>query len=105
MQAAMDPVDEEVGEGDKEWELEDVVQPERGIGRGVVQLGVPSNFAKEAGDGEDGHDGKRDGGLLDLEGDLVLEVFGMGEGGMVEDEEVGEGSADEVDEEAEEPER
>ena len=64
---------------------------------------MATHFTQEERRGEDGHDGERDHGLSDLEPDLVLEVFGMGEGGVVEDEEVREGSAHEIDDEAEEP--
>lgn len=103
MQTAMDPVDEEVGETDEQGELEDVVQPKRGIGRRIVQFGISLDFANKKGDGKDGHDGKRLECLLDLKGNLVLEVFRVGEGSMVEDEEVGEGGTDEVDDKAKEP--
>jgi hypothetical protein len=41
--------------------------------------------------------------LLDFETHLVLEVFGMLEGGLVEDEDVAEGCECGVDESAEEP--
>ena len=41
--------------------------------------------------------------MPDLEADLVLEVFRVGESGVVEDEEVGEGGADEVEDKAEKP--
>lgn len=41
--------------------------------------------------------------MADLEPDLVAQVFGVGEGCMVEDEDVGEGCAEEVDYRAKEP--
>ena len=41
--------------------------------------------------------------MSNLEAHLVLEVFGVGEGGVVEDEAVGEGGADEVEDKAEKP--
>ena len=88
VQPSVYPVDEEVGKEDEEGELEDVVKPERSVGRRVVQFGVPLHLANEEWNGEYGHYGKGNGGLLDLKGDLILEIFGVGEGGMVENEEV-----------------
>lgn len=58
MQTSMDPVNEEVGEANEQGELEDVVYPERGVGRGIVQFGVSLDFTDEKRDGKDGHDGK-----------------------------------------------
>lgn len=41
--------------------------------------------------------------MFDLEADLIFQIFGVGEGGVVEDEKVGKGREDEVYDEAEEP--
>ena len=41
--------------------------------------------------------------MFDLEPDLVAQVFWVGEGCVVEDEDVGKGCAEEVDDGAEEP--
>lgn len=89
VQASMDPIDEEVRKADEERELENVVQPERGVGGRIVQFGVSPHFSHKKRDGEDSHYRKSDGGLSDLQGDLILEVFWVREGGMVEDEEIG----------------
>lgn len=99
----MDPIDKKVGKADEEGKLEDVVQPEGRIGRRIVQFGVPPHFTYEEWDGKNSHDGKSEGGLFDLKGDLILEVLRMGEGGMVEDKVVRKGSANKVYDEAEEP--
>ena len=96
VETAVDPVDEEVGKADEEGELEVVVECEGGVGGCVVEFSVAANFKEEKGSGEDGHDGHGDHGLADFEGDLVLEVFGVGDGGVIEDEEVGKGGAYEV---------
>lgn len=96
VEGAVDPVDEEVGEADEEGELEVVVEGEGCVRRGVVEFSVAADFEEEKGSGEDGHDGHGDHGLADFEGDLVLEVFGVGDGGVIEDEYVGEGGAYEV---------
>lgn len=103
VQATVDPIDEEVCKANEERELEDVVEPERCLSRRIVQFGMALHFADKEGDGEYSHDWERDRGLLDLQADLILKIFGVGEGGMVEDEEIGEGGANEVDDEAEEP--
>lgn len=100
METSMNPVDEEVGEANEEGKLEDVVKPERGIGRRIVQFGVPLDFTNEKRDGEDGHDWEGAECLLYLQGNLIFEVFRVGKGSMVENEEIGEGSADEVDDKA-----
>ncbi len=86
VKAAVYPVDAGVGEADEEGELEVVVECEGCVRGCVVEFSVPADFKEEKGGGEDGHDGHGDHGLLDFERDLVLEVFGMGKGGMVENE-------------------
>ena len=86
VEAAVDPVDAEVGKADEEGELEVVVECEGCVRRCVVEFSVAADFEEEKGSGEDGHDGHGDHGLSDFEGDLVLEVFGMGDRGVVEDE-------------------
>lgn len=103
VQASMDPIDEKVGEENEERKLEDIVQGEWCIGQNIVQLGVSSHFTNKKGDGKDGHDRKGGRSLLYLQRDLVFEIFGVGESGMVEHEEVGQGGADEVDDKTEEP--
>lgn len=90
MQASMNPIYEEVGEGEEKGELDKIVEPEGRISRGIVQFGISSNFAHEKRNGEDGHDGKSNACLLYLQANLIFEVFGMGEGGVVKDEKVGE---------------
>ena len=103
MQSPMYPVYAQVGEGDEERELEIIVESKRRVGGGVVELRVAAHFQEETRRREDGHDGHGDHGLADLEPDLVFEVFGVRERGMVEDEDVGEGGKEEVDHEAKEP--
>lgn len=57
VQASVDPVNEKVGEDNKERELEGIVPPEWGVGRSTVQLGVSSHFTDKKWDGKDGHNG------------------------------------------------
>lgn len=112
VQGAVDPVDAEVGEEDEQRELQPAVmlaeEVEERVGEAwggdvVVDEAVAADFGDEPGRGEDGHDRNRLHGLLDLKAHLVLEVFGMLEGGLVEDEYVAEGREGAVDDEAEEP--
>ncbi len=103
VQPAVDPVDEEVGEGEEERELRVVVPRARALGRRVIHLAVSAHLGDEEGHREDGHDGQRDERLPDLLPHLVLQVFRVVEGRLVEDEHVGERCADEVDDGAEEP--
>lgn len=85
VKAAMDPVDAEVGEHEEERELSNVVPHARAVLGGVVHLGVAADLEEEEGHGEDGHAGDRRHGLLDLQGDLVLQVAGVLEGLMIKD--------------------
>ena len=85
MQPPVNPIDTHIGKADKEWELQNIVSPKRCVRVGIVQLRVPTYFAEEKWDSEDGHDGHGDHGLPYLEADLVLEVFGVGKGVVVED--------------------
>lgn len=71
---------------------------ETGCGRVVVHEAMPAHLGDEPGHGEDGHDGDAGHSLPNLEPDLVLEIFRVVEGGMVEDEEVGEGGGSKVEE-------
>lgn len=97
VQAAVDEVDEAVGEEEEERELQQVVPGEGGVGGAVEEFGVAADFGEEEGGGERGHEGHAVDGLGDLHPDLVLEEFGVFEGGLVEDEDVGEGRDYEVD--------
>jgi len=103
VQAAVDEVDEAVGEEEEEGELEEVVPGEGRFGGCVVELGVAADFGEEEGRGEQGHVRHAVYGLRDLHLDLVLEEFRVLEGGLVEDEDVGEGCDSEVEEGAGEP--
>ena len=103
VEAAVNPVDAEIGEGDEQRELDDAVVREGLFGEGVVELRVSADFGDEEGGRQEGHDGHGLHGLLDLHGDLVLEELGVLDGGLVPDENVGEGGGDEVGDDAENP--
>lgn len=112
VQGAVDPVDAEVGEAQEDGELQVVPRVaedaqdgvgEAWVGSAVVDEAEVADFGDEEGHGEDGHYGDRFEGLLDLQAHLVLEVFGVLEGGLVEDEDVAEGCECGVDKGAEEP--
>ena len=99
----MNPVDAKICKADEQRELQVVVEGERSVRRHIVEFCVPTDLGKETRSGEDGHQWHRDHGLADLEFDLVLEVLGMGEGSVVENENIGEGGADEVKEYTKDP--
>lgn len=101
VQPPMDPIDEEIGEEDEEGELNDVVERERSVRGRVVKFSIAEDFAEEDGGGEDGHQWDGGEGLFDLLTDLVLEVFRVCEGCVVENEDIGEGGAKEIDDSAE----
>lgn len=47
VQASMNPVNEEIGETDEEWELQDTVIWERFFGDGIVEFSVSADFQDE----------------------------------------------------------
>ena len=97
VEAAVDPVDAEICEADKEGELEVVVEAERSVRGCIVKFSVAADLNEEEGRSEDSHYGHGDHGLSDFECDLVFKVFRVGEGRVVEDEKIGKGGANEVD--------
>ena len=103
VQAAVDEVDEAVGEDEEERELEHVVPHAGSVVERVVQLGVALHLQPEARRREQGDIRHAGDGLLDLHLDLVLEELGMLEGCLVEDEDVREGRHNEVNGRSAEP--
>jgi len=99
----VDPIYEEVGKGDKERDLYVIVEGKGGVRGGVVEFCVATYFADKEWGREDGHQRHGDQTLPDFETNLVFEVFRVGEGGVVENEDVGEGCADKVYYEAKKP--
>ncbi len=98
VQSTVDPVDQEVGEEDEDGELEVVVEVEWCFGGCIVEFAVASDFSGKEWARHDGHDGHCYHCLLHLEANLVLEVFRVLECVLVEDEEIGERSANKIDE-------
>jgi hypothetical protein len=99
----VDVVDEKIGKHEEKGELGNVVPPSRALIYGIVYLGVAANLEQKERGGQNGHYGKGDVGLAHLKTDLVLEISRVVEGGFVENEDVGEGSKEVVDNETEEP--
>ena len=89
VQAAVDPVDAEIGEENEEGKLEYVVQGEGCFGCRVVELCVATYFGKHAGCGQQRHERHGFVGLDDLEFNLVLEVFRMVESTFIENKDIG----------------
>ena len=103
VQSPVDPIDAQIREADEEGELKEIVQSEGSIRGCIVELSIALDFQKKQWRGEARYEWHGDHGLLDLEGDLVLEVFRVSEGSVVEDVEIGKASADEIDYEAKYP--
>ena len=103
VQAAVNEVDEKVGEEEEEGELKPLVPCSWTLGGGVVEFGITLKFSCEADSGQQRHQWHGCVGLNHLELDLVLEEFWVCEGCVVKDEVVGGGGDDEVKEESEEP--
>lgn len=102
VQGTVDPVDSAIGEHQEYRELRDDVP--HAVFLGVhVQLRVALDFGVEERGGEDGHHGHRHHRLHDFLAHLVLEEFGVLEGVLVENEDVGERREREVDDISEEP--
>lgn len=88
VETTVDPVYAEVGEDEEEGELEVVVQWEGCLGGGIVKLPITAYLSCEERVGQDSHEGHGEQRLLHLERNLVLEVFRVLEGVVVEYEEI-----------------
>lgn len=103
VQATVNPVDAKIGERDEQRELYKAVAPERLIRERVIEFGVTTNFRDQERRSEERHNGHRLHGLLDFHGNLVLEKFRVMDGRLVPDKDVGEGGANEVCDQTENP--
>jgi hypothetical protein len=103
VQTAVNPVDTEIGEAYKKWELNPVVPRSWTLLGCIVELRVAAYFSQEPWRCKDSHNRKGDVCLLHFKLDLVLEVSWMGESCLIEDEEVGRGREDIVDEDTKQP--
>lgn len=103
VQAAVNPVDEEVGEDDEERELQEIVPQAGAVGGDVVELAVAADLEQEERRRQQGDEGHGLVGVDNLEPDLVLEELGVAHDALVEDEKEGHGGKDEVDDDAEDP--
>lgn len=103
VQATVDPVDAEIGERDEERKLNDAIAPERLIRERVIEFGVTTNLRDQERRSEERHDGHRLHGLLDFHGNLVLEELRVMDGRLVPDKNVGEGGANKICDQTENP--
>ena len=103
MQASVNPVDAEVGEEDEERKLDHVVPGEGGLGWQVVQFRITTHFGKHAHGSQKRHQWHGPVRLADLQPDLVLEILGVVFGRLVENEVIGQSSAQEVQNQSKEP--
>lgn len=88
VQASVNPVDEEVGKCDEDGELQDAVVWERFLFKGIVEFGVTPDFSDKERHGQERHDRHRLHRLRDLHSNLVLQPFGVSDGGLVPDKDV-----------------
>ena len=88
MEATVDPVYQEVGEEEEEGELEVVVQWEGCLSGGIVKLPITAYLSCEDWVGQDSHEGHGEQCLFHLKGHLVLEVFRVLKGVVIEYEEI-----------------
>lgn len=103
VQPPVNPVNEEVGKGDEEGELQNAVVWEGLVSDRVIEFGISSDLGHEKRHGQQGHDGQRSHCLGDLKANLILEVFGVLKCGLIEDDNVRQGCTDEVNEETKNP--
>lgn len=103
VEASVNPVDAEIGKEDEYRELQVVVEREWSVIKPVVEFGIALYFQGEEASCQQSHTRHGRHSLLDLHGHLILEVFRVVEGGLIEHEDIGEGSADEVEDDTEEP--
>lgn len=90
MQTSVDEVDAEIRKEEEERELQIVVICVWLIGEFVIKFGVSAHIKEEERRCEDRNEGHCVDGLFDFHSDLVLEELGVLEGGLIEDEDVGE---------------
>jgi hypothetical protein len=96
VKASVNPVDAEVGEDEEQRVLENVVPEARAILGGVVKLAVAANLEEEDASRDEGNGRQSVQSRLNLKPDLVLDELGVVQGALVEDEEVGEATEQEV---------
>ena len=103
VEAAVDEVNEEVGEDEEEGKLSVIIPISGGVREGVVELRVSAYLGEEERDCEHGDPGHSAYGLSNLHPNLVLEELGVLEGCFIEHKDVGDGGDDEIDRCAGEP--
>lgn len=102
VQPAVEEVDAAVGEENEHGELQPEHLPSTGLfGNVEIQLGEAVQLQEEERDGERHHNGDSGHGLPELQGDLVLQVSGMVEDLLVENENVGRRRHEKIQEPAE----
>lgn len=104
----VDPINEEVGEHDEEGELKERVPsthvPGGRLWQLVVDERVAIDFGNEPRRGEKGNDGHCAQCLIDLHAHLVLEVFWVVDGSLIEDKNIRKTSTHSIVDNAKDPE-
>lgn len=88
VQAAVDPVDEEIGKADEKGKLQNAVVRERFLGDGIVEFGISADLQNKERCSQQCHGRHGGHGLFDFEGNLVSKELGMVESRLVPDEDV-----------------
>jgi hypothetical protein len=88
VQAAVDPVDKEIGKADEEGELDETVERKRLFSNGIVEFGVSADLKNKEWGCQQSHWGHGTHGLLDFQPNLVLEKFRVVVGCLVPNEDV-----------------
>jgi len=96
MEPSVNPVNEEVGKQQENRELQDVIPPARPLFRRVVDLAVSSDLEPKCSSCQDSHARQGLQSLPYFHANLILEILGMLEGLVIEDEVIGEASEGEV---------
>ena len=104
VQTAMNPIDGEIGEGQEERELQDVVPSSRTVFGEIVELRMTPDFCEKERHGAKRHDRHCLVRLQHLEPYLVFQISGVLECVLVENKKVGERGEDEVDKNTKKPE-
>jgi hypothetical protein len=97
VETPVDEVDAEIGKDEEEGELKPIVPGTWTVCEGIVEFGITADFSEEKGCSEERDPRHGVYRLADFLSDLVFEEFGVFEGCLVEDEDIGEGGDYEVD--------
>ena len=103
MQAAVNPVDAEIGEHDEQRELQDAVVGKWLIGERIIELCVTADFGDQEGSRQQRHNRHGAHSLGDFHRNLILEILGVMDGRLIPDEDVRQACGNKVDDNTKNP--